>query len=523
MDRYSPWLWLSLRREKSIEIMRSQLLRLLVSIILIVFAVLLIQIAILFIGNYNLAKSWSEEGFEEFAQTLASAVDGTSITGEEAVLNLMVQKTSERIAGLILRDESGSFVFSLGSNGRGVPVPQSRSRMSLLTFQVPERLKSTYSSNGVVYNEVEIDPPRYEIAVSGIEELGIITEASFREIEDRKGKEIVSIPSVLRNGDIAGTIMITFNGVTKGYIDVIVYRFDYYHPTAFILREIVATIAISFPFAIIIAIILAFIVSRKNEQHVISIQNALSQLARGEYGVDMGKQDTDEFAAISDSIKALDSDLQRHRQSRKEWIRNISHDLNTPTASMSLMLDGALDGMFPLDRDLLCNMKKENDILSKRIASISYYSFLLSPDASVNKAAEDRMNWLDNVLQRLGARCRAVPSEGMIISDSKLSSRALEEVVKNAIQYSDPKDSPITVSFEDGDGYVDVAVTNHGRLPQPLPQFFEPWARGDSSRHEGGSGLGLPIASQIMEMHGGTISIGEEDGIVRVTLRFPCK
>ena len=65
-----------------------------------------------------------------------------------------------------------------------------------------------------------------------------------------------------------------------------------------------------------------------------------------------------------------------------------------------------------------------------------------------------------------------------------------------------------------------ITIKNKGKLPDPLPDFFEPWARGDLSRHEGGSGLGLPITGQSMNLHGGKATISQEGEYVVVTLSF---
>ena len=82
-------------------------------------------------------------------------------------------------------------------------------------------------------------------------------------------------------------------------------------------------------------------------------------------------------------------------------------------------------------------------------------------------------------------------------------------------------DREIIIRCEDGDGSRIVKVLNDGKLPNPLPLFFEPWARGDDSRTEGGSGLGLSIVYQAMELHHGSVAISEENGVVSVTLEFP--
>ena len=94
------------------------------------------------------------------------------------------------------------------------------------------------------------------------------------------------------------------------------------------------------------------------------------------------------------------------------------------------------------------------------------------------------------------------------------------EVLKNSIEYRTGNEKPEWRAVVTDD-YLVVTISNHGRLPDPLPQFFEPWARGDASRTQGGSGLGLSIVYQIMELHGGKVSIREEDGIVFVDMSFP--
>ena len=54
--------------------------------------------------------------------------------------------------------------------------------------------------------------------------------------------------------------------------------------------------------------------------------------------------------------------------------------------------------------------------------------------------------------------------------------------------------------------------------------FFEPWARGDWSRTSGGSGLGLPIASTIVFLHGGQITVTQkEENLVSAVISWPAQ
>ena len=130
---------------------------------------------------------------------------------------------------------------------------------------------------------------------------------------------------------------------------------------------------------------------------------------------------------------------------------------------------------------------------------------------------------VDEVLQ-LGSHSARVEfnPETVIYCDHSTAKRALEEVVKNADMYKTGDAEPI-IRCISGENSLVIKVLNEGKLPDPLPLFFEPWARGDDSRTSGGSGLGLSIAYQVMELHYGSISISEEDGMVAVTLEFPNK
>ena len=186
---------------------------------------------------------------------------------------------------------------------------------------------------------------------------------------------------------------------------------------------------------------------------------------------------------------------------------------------MNVLLSGAADGLFPLDETLIASLRKENDTLSSRIASVTYYSKLLSPDQKLDVCAFRLSDLFGEFLMQGDQMSLEIPEDLTLEADYSLVRRALQEIMKNAVEYR--SGGTVDVIAEKKDGYVTVIVVNAGSLPEPRPQFFEPWARGDESRHQGGSGLGLPIVYQIMELHGGSVDIDEASGFVSVTLRFP--
>jgi signal transduction histidine kinase len=86
-------------------------------------------------------------------------------------------------------------------------------------------------------------------------------------------------------------------------------------------------------------------------------------------------------------------------------------------------------------------------------------------------------------------------------------------LLDNAIKYT-PEGGRVTVTVreEGGRAELEVADTGVGIPEEQLPQIFERFYRADKARAGGGVGLGLAIARQIAEAHGGTIDVQSEPG-----------
>ncbi len=484
------------------------------SIAMIIFVLLMVQIALVFVGNYRfLAENWKREVFEEFVSSVRRAIQRIGSADDEAVINMIADSSTERVSGLILRNGNGDFVLSLGFSPDGEEVPSPRA--AEFRPQVFGRL-SAYYQKTIEYKDVRIAPPRYEMAITASDNIPVVESIDFRPASRTQPSVRVSLPAVLTDQDIAGTIMVTLNGRPQGYIDVLVYKLNFYAPTAFALREIIVVFIISLPLSFLIALLLAAIYSKRTERSVRDIQKSLRMLSEGDFNISLSKQDTVEMSEIASSIAALAVDLKRHQRSRKEWIRNISHDLNTPLASIQLLVDGAIDGVFPVDKEFLDKLKGEVETLAMRISSVRYYSYLLSPDAEVNR---ERLMLPSALPPDLIGGC-LIDGSAEIDADPELLRRALKEILDNAKEYSSKEEKPLLKLYR-GIGNGVIEVRNNGSLPKPLPQFFEPWARGDDSRTEGGTGMGLPIVYQIMDLHGGSVTISEKGGYVYVYLTFP--
>ena len=110
------------------------------------------------------------------------------------------------------------------------------------------------------------------------------------------------------------------------------------------------------------------------------------------------------------------------------------------------------------------------------------------------------------------------------VCDSDKLARVFDNLVRNACYYS-PLSTYIKISAAVEEEAIVLAFTNYGVTipPEKLERIFEQFFRLDSSRASGtgGAGLGLAIAKEIVQLHGGTITAQSEDGVTTVTVCLP--
>jgi two-component system sensor histidine kinase KdpD len=106
--------------------------------------------------------------------------------------------------------------------------------------------------------------------------------------------------------------------------------------------------------------------------------------------------------------------------------------------------------------------------------------------------------------------------------DSRLVKLAIKQIVDNAIRYS-PPGSPIEIRGAQADGRVAVEITDHGKgiTAQEQTRIFERFYRSPSVQDRiPGSGLGLSIASRILQAHGGDLKVRSRPGETTFSLIF---
>ena len=154
-------------------------------------------------------------------------------------------------------------------------------------------------------------------------------------------------------------------------------------------------------------------------------------------------------------------------------------------------------------------LQKENDTLSDRIGRVIDFSSLQADTTAViedipsQQLVGEALSKIDHSEEiTVSCGCESVKC------DVTLMSRAIIELLRNALAAKGESEEPVSLSISEKDDSYEIQIVNSGRIPKDMDvDFFEPWARGDWSRTSEGSGLGLPIVSAILALHRGTVSL----------------
>ncbi|MEL4503482.1 HAMP domain-containing sensor histidine kinase [Luteococcus sp. H138] len=243
------------------------------------------------------------------------------------------------------------------------------------------------------------------------------------------------------------------------------------------------------------------------------------RLGRGELSARVPVTGRDEIAVLGSSINDMASSLQQMMAAQRHFISDTAHELRTPTAAL-LATASALDE--PSTRDEAAALVSPQ---LRRLSTLTEDLLALSRFDDGREARDDQVVDLVDVAEHAARQVAAgqdvrIRSEGPVfaIVDPARISTIVRNLVSNGLRHGE---APVVVVVsEAGDqGVIRVSDAGPGVPAEQREVIFNRFVRGDDARHGEGAGLGLAIARENAELHGGSLELGEDGH--GFTLRLP--
>jgi signal transduction histidine kinase len=238
--------------------------------------------------------------------------------------------------------------------------------------------------------------------------------------------------------------------------------------------------------------------------------------------------------AISCGFDEAAERFQKLLDTQREGLRDITHELRSPISRIRLFLERArqcpenmCDYLVRIDENLL-----RMDALTKKLLDFSRLEVLEeTPVKEWCDLADLVFRVVDGVrieAESRGCSIKHLTVAGCLVyANYELLHRAVENVVRNSVQYTEQNSSVVVTLSCPADGVAQVSVEDEGPgiSDEELNRVFEPFYRAADTRALGttGTGLGLSIAERAVALHRGTIEAcnrSPRKGL-RVTIQIP--
>jgi two-component system, OmpR family, sensor histidine kinase BaeS len=245
---------------------------------------------------------------------------------------------------------------------------------------------------------------------------------------------------------------------------------------------------------------------------------AAGRVEAGEIGTQVPERGPAEVRQLARAFNAMSVRLAANEEARRTLLADVSHELRTPLTVMQGTLEGVLDGVYPADDAHLRPILDETRVLSRLIDDLRTLSLSEAGALRLHREPTD----LRPLFAEVVASHRAVADEAGVrleldVADVPLVSvdparvhQVLSNLVANALRFT-PAGGRILLAASASADAVTIRVSDTGRGMQAdeVEHAFDRFYRSPGST---GSGLGLSIARNLVEAHGGRIGLTSEPG-----------
>ncbi|MGG2093793.1 HAMP domain-containing sensor histidine kinase [Bacillus sp. S13(2024)] len=281
--------------------------------------------------------------------------------------------------------------------------------------------------------------------------------------------------------------------------------------------------------------ILVFLFSRVITNPLIKMKRATEKMMKQNEPITLGIKSKDELGSLAGTIEQLSSELTYMKKERNEFLASVAHELLTPLTYVKGYTKVAKrESLSKEEREeYLQIIEEETENITELVQDLFELAQLEQHQFAIKKQPISLLPFVERMVEKIKPSLQKKKMDISLYCSEDLSvcidERRMEQVMlnllHNAHQHSH-EDSQITVQVLKKEHTFLIHVQDEGEgIPsEDLPHIFERFYRVDKSRTRatGGKGIGLAVAKEIVELHGGSIHVTSEVGVGTVfTIELP--
>jgi signal transduction histidine kinase len=296
---------------------------------------------------------------------------------------------------------------------------------------------------------------------------------------------------------------------------------------------------------ILFVMVMIIIIIRSLTSSVTMLEKATRRIASGDFDLAVDIKGSNEIASLGHSLNTMRLELKEDELRRSRFVMGMSHDLKTPLALIRGYAEAIEDGIDTNPGAL----HRSTTIITSKVQQLEGMI-----DDLMDVVHIDSGDWRETMqsvclAEYLEEMCREIKQDSeifhrvvetavnidpsaFVLMDSRLVSRALINIVNNAIRYTrendrirfsafmqsaaaskagEAKSAPERYAPHEGKAVIEITDNGPGIKADDLPHIFERFYRGTSSRREQGMGLGLALVKGIIDSHGWKITVSSRE------------